>query len=190
MRVWSTVLLALSVLLGATAVEANHADTKRFFGYYEGVALSTGEDGASERRELTVDIRGYGRHGFTVAWSTLIRRPDGRTRRHEYSVNFESEAREGVFGSAMRRDLFGQQIPLDPLEGDPFVWATVSGDTLTVHSLEIDKNGGYELQSYIRRLIPGGLALDFQRVRNGKVLRTVSTELHRAPRRSAERAGD
>ena len=30
--------------------------------------------------------------------------------------------REGIFRSAMRQNVFGQQIPLDPLNGDDLIW--------------------------------------------------------------------
>jgi hypothetical protein len=79
----------------------------------------------------------------------------------------------------MRKDLFGQAVPLDPLEGDPYVWARIDGDTLSVHALLITETGGYELQAYNRTLIEGGLRLEYSRVRDGKVLRTVTGVLTR-----------
>ena len=176
-----TTMLAMLMLVTAAAAGAERLDVSPFFGYYEGVAMFDADtDGTpAGQRDLTLEIRRYGSHGFTVAWTTVTHRADGNLKRSESSVNFEPESRTGVYGAAMRRTLFGEQAPLDPLKGDPFVWATVSGDTLTVHSLVIIDDGGWEMQSYVRRLTPTGLALDFQRVRNGAPLRTLSAELRR-----------
>ena len=63
------------------------------------------------------------------------------------------------------------------MKGDPYVWCKVEGKSLTVHALLITEGGGYELQIYRRTLKAGGLELEYMRVRNNEVLRTVTGEL-------------
>jgi hypothetical protein len=79
----------------------------------------------------------------------------------------------------MRRNVFGHDVQLDPMKGEPFVWARIEGDTLSVYSLFVTETGGYEIQQFDRTLADGGLSLDFQVVINGKIQRTVSTFLER-----------
>ena len=76
-------------------------------------------------------------------------------------------------------NLFGNPTPLDPMKGDPYVWSRITGDTLTVFSLLIDKNGGYEMQEYNRTLADGGLDLEYQRIRNGEKLKSIEVFLSR-----------
>jgi hypothetical protein len=57
----------------------------------------------------------------------------------------------------MRQNVFGQQIPLDPLNGDPYVWGRVDGDSLVVYGLIILDGRGYEVQQWVRTLIEAGV---------------------------------
>ena len=57
--------------------------------------------------------------------------------------------------------MFGHFTPLDPMAGEPYLWAHLSDDTLTVQALLITEDGGYEIQTYERRLAPHGLDLTF-----------------------------
>ena len=66
------------------------------------------------------------------------------------------------------------------MAGEPYLWAHLSNDTLTVQALLITEDGGYEIQTYERRLAPHGLDLTFSRVADGKVLKTISGVLRRA----------
>ena len=79
----------------------------------------------------------------------------------------------------MRRDAFGHSEPLDPLKGEPYVWADIEGPTLRVHALLITDDGGYEMQVYRRTLTADGMTLEFSRNRNGKELKTIYGNLQR-----------
>ena len=57
-----------------------------------------------------------------------------------------------------------------------------AGDVLTVHSMLITDEGGYEMQVYARELIGDRMNLTYSRVRDGEVLRTVTGVLTRVPR--------
>jgi hypothetical protein len=77
----------------------------------------------------------------------------------------------------MRQNVFGQQIPLDPLNGDAYVWGWVDGDSLVVYGLIILDGGGYEIQQWVRTLTESGMRMEFSRIRNGEILRTVTGDL-------------
>jgi hypothetical protein len=79
----------------------------------------------------------------------------------------------------MHRDVFGYSGPLDPLKGEPYVWARIAGSTLTVYTLRIIDDGGYEIQTFDRTLTSDGLDLRFSRQRDGKVLQPITGTLKR-----------
>jgi hypothetical protein len=172
----------IALIIGGFLVFANLAiadeGMSRFAGTFKGQAQLINSDGTVEPRDLEVVIE-TAREGFVVNWTTITHKPDGRTKGAIYRVEFLPTDRETVFSAAMRRNIFGHSVPMDPMKGDPFVWAQVLGDTLRVHSLLIDNNGGYELQQYDRSLTSQGLHLEFQRFRNGEMLRSVSADLTR-----------
>lgn len=148
-----------------------------FFGTYAGQSISETADGLSPR-DLNVAIKPWKKDGFTLDWTTVIHARDG-TRRQSYSINFQPSPRPGIYSSAMRNDMFGGEAPLDPLKGGPFVWARIDGGTLTVNSLTITDEGGYEIQTFGRTLTPDGMRLRFSRVRNGETLREIDGVLRR-----------
>ena len=79
----------------------------------------------------------------------------------------------------MRRNQFGGRVPLDPLKGEPYVWARLHERTLTVHALHIKDDGGFEIQVYDRTLSDGGLRLRFARQDENGPLKELRGELKR-----------
>jgi len=154
------------------------APIEAFFGRYSGQAISSMDEGLS-KRDLSVEIKDAGYGGFILDWITITRDEAGDRKRKSYSITFRPAQRNGIFGSAMRRDKFGNAVPLDPLTGDPYVWARIQGKTLTVHALHITQDGGYEMQVYDRTLVPGGMELRFSRIRDGKQLKLLTGTLVR-----------
>ena len=167
-------ILACAALAPAVGAEALW---ERFLGSYVGQAI-TETDGSHEMRDLQVDISKTKR-GFRVRWTAVTRRSDGSVKRKQYSVDFTPSRREGVFASEMRSNLFGKREALDPMRGDPYVWARIEGDTLSVFSLLITDVGSYSMQVYHRTLIEEGLDLDYTRFEEGEVTRTVNGTLRR-----------
>lgn len=168
-------LLACSLLAVSASATASEIDP--FVGEYLGEGISQ-SDSELNKRDLKVEIR-KSSTGFTVNWVSVTRNDGGKTRRKAYTVHFEPSGKPGIYGSAMRTDMFGNRVPLDPLKGEPYVWARLDGDTLFVYALLITESGGYEVQSYERTLTPGGLDLLYSRVRDGQVMRTVEGKLKR-----------
>ncbi|UEM19457.1 hypothetical protein JL100_020515 [Skermanella mucosa] len=156
----------------------NTGKLNEFMGDYVGQSISLADQGLNER-DLAVTIKPYGNDGFSLDWTTITKRIDGKTKQQSYSVAFEPTQRQGIFRAAQRRNMFGHFMPLDPMAGEPYLWAHLEDDTLTVQALLITDDGGYEIQTYERTLAPHGLDLKFSRVSDGKVLKTISGVLRR-----------
>jgi len=173
--------LVLAVMLSLALVTSSLADSgtlQKFFGNYVGQSISLADQGLSER-DLAVTIKPYHEDGFSLDWTTITKRPEGRTKHQSYSVAFEPTPRHGIFRAAQRRNMFGHFVPLDPMAGEPYLWAHLDDETLTVQALLITEDGGYEIQTYERRLAPHGLDLTFSRVEDGKILKTINGVLRR-----------
>ena len=154
------------------------ADISRFVGKYSGSADVIAADGTPTPRDMSVEISETGK-GFQVSWTSVTHRVDGTSKEKTYSINFVPSDRDGVFSAAMARNVFGHSVQMDPMKGEPYVWARIIGDTLSVYSLYVDSVGGYEIQQFNRTLAPGGLDLEFVSLRNGERQRSVSTFLKR-----------
>ena len=172
--IWIRPLLVCATMILVATVEAAPADFEAFFGEYEGQAITN--QGDIRKRDLRVKILPH-ESGFTVSWISVTRKSNGKLKRKEYSINFHPTRRSNIYRSGERTDFFGNAVPLDPMEGDPYVWARIHEETLTIYALHVLEDGGYEMQTYERRRIPGGLDLKYSRVRDGEILRTVSGTL-------------
>ncbi|TVR99186.1 MAG: hypothetical protein EA406_04250 [Rhodospirillales bacterium] len=172
------VAVAVTVWLGSSgALLADHRPLRDFFGIYEGQSISVTEYGL-QTRDLGVTIR-PAKRGFSLSWTTVIHTESDEHSRKSYSIDFVLTPDSHVFASAMRRDMFGHRVPLDPMKGDPFVWARITGNTLSVYALIIAPDGGYDLQTYDRTLIDDGLRLEFYRIREGQIGTMVTGFLKR-----------
>lgn len=167
--------LALALTMGLPA-RAEHIT--EFFGSYTGGAEIVSVDGTRVYRDMNVVISET-KHGFTVQWTSATHKPDGRIKEKSYSIDFLPTDRHGIYAAAMQRNVFGHEVQLDPMKGEPFVWGRIEGSTLTVFSLFVSDDGGYEMQQYDRTLAEGGLMLEFKLLRNGEQQRSVSTFLER-----------
>ena len=65
------------------------------------------------------------------------------------------------------------------MKGDPYVWSRVNGDLLTVHAMIITEDGGYEMLTYKRTVVEEGLDLEFNRIKNGESLKTITAHLEK-----------
>ena len=160
------------------AAASVQADITRFFGSYVGSAEVVSADGSKQPRDMNVEISGI-KHGFRVNWTSTTYRANGTAKEKSYTVDFVPSIQDGVYSSAMKRNVFGHDVQLDPMKGEPYVWSRVDGDTLSVYSMYVTETGGYEIQQFDRTLASGGLDLDFQTERDGTILRTVSTFLRK-----------
>ena len=181
-RIAPLALALLVVFYGFDPARTDAGETSSiasFFGHYEGRTMKG--DGQESIRDLNVTIEPVAvrRDGFRIIWSTIIRRSGGEPKRKSYEIEFVPTGRPGIFSSAMRTDMFGNAVPLDPLKGDPFVWCRISGQTLTVYALTITDTGSYDLQVYDRTLREGGLDLKFTRLNEGEPPKVITAFLER-----------
>ena len=175
-------LLVVLCMLPLTGMGAEQS-FERFFGIYAGSGqMRQSGDAASPpaERNLAVEIV-PSEKGFTVSWTTVTVRKDGKKKSKHYSIPFVRTHRESLYASAMRVNMFGKAVPLDPIKGEPYVWATIVDDTMTVHLMEITEDFGYEMQVYERTLTEGGMHVRFFRVRDGEKHRTVEANLIKVP---------
>ncbi|GGX45813.1 hypothetical protein GCM10007385_11630 [Tateyamaria omphalii] len=154
------------------------ADITPFVGQYSGSAEVMQANGTKIPRDMSVEINET-KQGFTVKWSSVTHRASGKLSEKSYSIDFVPSGRGDVYAAAQRKNVFGHEVQLDPMKGEPYVWARIDGETLTVYSLFVDTDGGYSLQRYDRTLTEGGLNLNFQNIQDGEILRAVETFLVR-----------
>lgn len=159
-------------LLGAPTFAA---DIQDFFGTFKGSA-TVDAGSTQEDRDMSVTVSETDK-GFELQWTSVIYKTDGREKSNDYKILFVPTQRDGIFASAMKANVFGKAVPLDPLKGDPYVWARLSGDTFSVFSLLIDEDGNYMVQEYHRTLAEGGLDLEYRRFRDGKALKAINAFL-------------
>lgn len=171
-------LAALTVLAMVSFALPAKADIGSFVGSYKGSADVLSADGTVQPRDMSVEI-GATDKGFTVRWTSTRTRENGTENSKSYAIRFVPSERNGIYAAAMGRNVFGHDVQLDPMQGEPYVWARLNGDTLSVYSLYVTDEGGYEMQQYDRTLVDEGLRLKFQRLRNGTPLRSVTTVLKR-----------
>jgi len=174
-RLFPAIVAMIAIFVFDQGAAAEGRPIKDFFGQYIGRTISVMGEGLSSR-DLNVAIKPH-KKGFTLDWTTVTRKADGTTKSKSYSINFQGTNRAGIYASAMRNDVFGNAVPLDPLKGDPYVWAGIDGETLTVHAMLITDDGGYEMQVYDRTLTEDGMLLRFSRIRDGQQLKLITGTL-------------
>lgn len=175
-------LIGLSVCLALglshSARGEDSASIEAFLGRYDGQAEFI-ENGIRKKRNLGVEIS-RSEKGFVVKWQSTTIKSSGKTKTKEYEIEFIPTERPHVFQAAQKPNLFGGFKPLDPMKGEPYVWARIIDKTLTVNALLVNDDGGYELQIYDRTIAQDGLQLImYNRIRNGEPLRTISTLLQK-----------
>jgi len=173
-------LLLAALVWPATSTGAHAADAsiEEFYGDYEGQSISETGEGLS-KRDLAVSIKPDEdkKKGFVVDWTTVTQKSGGETNRKSYSIKFRPTKRPNIYGSAMRPNLFGKTVPLDPLQGEPYVWAKLEVRTLTVYAMLITDDGSYEMQVYHRILTDNGMDLKFRRFREDGALKQIDGKL-------------
>ena len=168
------------LVLGLTAfgfAPAGAAELEDFFGYYEGESVNI-IPGETQPRQLAVRISPDNK-GFVINWQAHIARSDGSMKEREFEVVFRPSKKPGVFASAMAKNLFGNLVPYDPLSGEPFYWASLTDDTLSIFVLQVLEKSTYELLRYDRTLTPRGMNVRFTYLWNGQKLREVYSVLER-----------
>ena len=174
-------LVALLAVLLLAAAGARAQGVDQFLGNYVGKATDIRSEDGEAGRDLSVSItKGDDGRTFVIEWATVIWKTGSNPERRKYKITFIPSERANVFAAAMRKDMFGKFVPLDPMKGDPYFWARVAGNTLSVFYILVTDEGGYEMQVYHRTLTePGKMKVEFKRIRDGVALRTITAELQK-----------
>jgi hypothetical protein len=167
--------LFAGLLFVLPTAQAGSSSVERFLGHYRGES-DTVPDGESAKRQMLVEIE-PSKNGFTVSWQTTIMKTGHRPKAKGLSVVFVATSKSHTYASAMRRDMFGNPVPLDLMKGEPLVWATISGDTMTVYLLRILDDGSQDFQIDIRTRTADGLKSEFIGLYDGEPLRRIGATL-------------
>lgn len=167
-------VLAALLLFPAMVFGASIAD---FEGTFKGDA-EFNDNGEMKKRDMSTTIKPT-EDGFELSWTSVSYKDDGRVKAKTYNIGFIPSDRDNIYKSAMKTSVFGKPIPLDPMKGEPFVWARLEGETLSVFSLFINDVGEYEMQEFHRTLVPAGLDLKFRRLHNGQIEKEIRALLVR-----------
>jgi hypothetical protein len=151
---------------------------KPMMGVYLGRATVKDLDtGQAEERDIDVEVTPYERDGFRIRWVnvTLV---DGRrnvpgVKRRVSELAFKPAKGRGFFVEAPQRNVFAEREEVQPMGGDPVRWAVQDAAGLHVHSFVILDDGRYELQTYSRKRTPSGIDLRYERVVDGRTVRTI-----------------
>jgi hypothetical protein len=159
-----------------TSAQTKGGDFSPFVGEYVGQVVIGTASGLS-KRDLLVVVRRES-DGFSLEWTTETQRPDGRIKSDRYFVAFRpSPGKPGFYVPTDKIDRLGARVPLNPLDGDPQLIAKIDGQTMTVYAQLIADDGAHEVQTYERTLVPGGMKLKFNRVRNGEPQVAIEADL-------------
>lgn len=171
---WPLLALVLLALPFAGAGAQDTVSISAFYGKWSGSGVSESNVSLYFRltsRDLDVSIAPEG-DGFVVNWTTVQRQrgaPENPTPERKSSVL--------QFVATDRPNVWRATGSSDPLLDERYAWARLRGQTLTVHTLAIAEDGGYEMQVYDRTLSPLGMNLDFVAFRNGEERRTAMGRL-------------
>jgi hypothetical protein len=176
--------VAGALLLGAlaTPLPALTADPapalKPMLGVYLGRATVKDLDTqATEERDIDVEVTAFDRDGFRIRWVnvTLV---DGRrnlpgVKRRVSELTFKPAKGRNFFVEVPQANVFAEREEVQPMGGDPVRWAVQDAAGLHVHSFAVLGDGRYELQTYSRKRTASGIDLHYERVVDGKLVRTI-----------------
>jgi hypothetical protein len=161
-------VFAAAVTIAATSA-ANAGDPTRFYGKYQGdvtTSMSAKQSEVGTKRKSTVEIKAAPDTGFLVYWTTeFLERPEGPDRTRTTSMHFLPTA---------NADIWRAERTGNPLYGQALIWARVSGQSLNVYITIVTKEGHPVMTVYRRALSGEGLALEFERIEDGKRQTVVS----------------
>lgn len=164
---------ALAILTAGSTANAQDLSPQAFFGHFQGSGVAENADSlyfGVTVRDLDVRI-GAEAPGFYIEWTSVIRGGgdpnDPDIRRRTQRMSFMPSENPNVFDAVGRKDP----------RGDGLAWASISGQTLSVHVMRITDTGGYVMQTYDRTLEGTGMSLTFINVANGEPQRKVDARL-------------
>ena len=166
--------LGAAVVAHAALAQDRNVDIAAFYGQWSGTGVSESAISLYFRlttRDLDVEVRPSG-PGFELSWTTVQRQRGDPT-----NPTPERKATVIRFAPTGRPSIWRAAGSSDPLLDERYAWARIKGQTLTVHTLVIREDGGYDMQVYNRTLTPLGMELEFVAFRDGEERRNASGRL-------------
>jgi hypothetical protein len=157
--------------------QAQDLTPAHFYGTFQGSGFAEDKDSiyfGTTVRDLDVVIAPSG-GGFNVTWTTIIRGGGDPSK-----PNVRRKTQTATFSPTDQSNVFRGAPSGDPLAGNPYVWAKIEDNTMTVFIMTISESGAYNMQSYARTLSGYGMDLVFSRIRDGEPVRTARAKLTKA----------
>ncbi|MEA3291666.1 MAG: hypothetical protein U9Q71_05105 [Pseudomonadota bacterium] len=155
-----------SPVMGAT-------DLDRFAGQWRGVAVDRNDGFEITADSLVLQLK-QGTEGFDLEWKI----PDSGDQ-----ARFIETDQPGVFSTSASKlgflGLFSSSKEIDPLAGDPLIWARFEAGSLTVYKLTIDDLGAFSLDRSHLTVAGESLQLRFTRRAHGEPERSFVALLER-----------
>ena len=167
-------ILGSATLLPSDAAFGQDAAASAFFGHWKGSGVSESEVSINFRmtaRDLDVVITPAG-NGFSLAWTT-VQRQKGDPNKPEV-VRKGSEI---VFGPSDRPGVWQEAGSGSRGAGERYAWSRIEENTMTTQIIEVDDEGRSNLHVYRRTLSGTGMSLEFRRLVDGELVRTVDGKL-------------
>jgi len=154
---------------------ASAQGVERFYGHFEGSGISENADSiyfAVSVRDLDIRIGPADGGGFTLSWTTITREggdPNNpKVKKKEATLVFQPTDKPGVYRATE---------PGDPLRGEPVWWSRVEGNALYTYRMQINLDGTWQVQKYVRTVSGAGMTLVFERIMDGDQVRQVRGRL-------------
>jgi hypothetical protein len=184
---WRHVVVVIALALASGSGAAADVTIQDFSGGWQGVELRTSGDDKGLKftpEDLDVEISSDG-DGFHMSWTGLARQDGGKLTRQKTEASFTPTDRPGVYafdpgGASLLSRLFADPATGNPLEGETLLWARLVGPTLTVYSLAIDSDGGFDLDRYARTLTDEGMTVGYTRRIENDLILTIEGRLEAA----------
>ena len=170
-------ILATMCLIAPITGWANSDAIEPFIGVYDGVAVTDPADILTPR-DIGVKIRRE-RGDFIIDWHSVITDGDAVQRRN-HEVHFQRNPRhiggngQNVYRAALQPSISGTPRPSDPMQGESYFWARITGDTLSVYRMLINDDGSQDLQIYGFTLVDDRMRLHFKHMRDDRPLQSVT----------------
>lgn len=184
---WRHVTVAVGLLLASAGGAAAEATIQDFSGSWRGVELRTSGDDKGLQftpEDLDVQIRRDG-DGFHMTWTGFSRQDGGELTRQKTEASFTPTDRPGVYAfepgaPSLLSRLFADPATGNPLKGETLLWARLVGPTLTVYSLAVGSDGGFDLDRYARTLTDEGMTVRYTRRIENDLILTIEGRLEAA----------
>lgn len=167
-------ILAAAANMSTTPSAAQDASASAFHGHWQGSGFSESEVSINfhmTARDLDVVITPTG-EGFSIAWTTVQRQKGDPNKpsvvRKGSEIVFQSSSQDGVWHEARGK---GFKI------GDRYAWSRIEENTMITQIIVVDDEGRSDLHVYRRTLSGSGMTLEFRRLVDGELVRTVDGKL-------------